>query len=107
MTFPLIGCAPSSQSASCGEVRADLEERPPEVSEGVPAKPARGWDQAVFRCGQCGIKRSAATEDDYLKTVVATRDAYAVWDRLDAFLAARLPDTGRLAGSRRTARGPW
>ncbi|WP_331735467.1 hypothetical protein OG379_40870 (plasmid) [Streptomyces sp. NBC_01166] len=82
MTVPLTGCAPSSQSASCGEVRADLEERPPEVNEGVPAKPARGWDQAVFRCGQCGIKRSAATEDDYLKAVGATRDAYAVGDRL-------------------------
>ncbi|WP_331735465.1 hypothetical protein OG379_40865 (plasmid) [Streptomyces sp. NBC_01166] len=27
--------------------------------------------------------------------------------RIDAFLAASLPGTGRLAGSRRTARGPW
>ncbi|WP_268254385.1 hypothetical protein [Streptomyces capoamus] len=25
--------------------------------------PACGWDQAVFRCGRCGIEHTATTED--------------------------------------------
>ncbi|MFG6294642.1 MULTISPECIES: hypothetical protein [Streptomyces] len=45
--------------------------------------PACGWDQAVFRCGRCGIVHTANTEDDYLKAVGAHRDAHAVWDRLN------------------------
>lgn len=45
--------------------------------------PACGWDQAVFRCGRCGIEHTATTEDDYLKAVGAHRDAHAVWDRLN------------------------
>ncbi|MFD6278050.1 hypothetical protein ACFWFI_21140 [Streptomyces sp. NPDC060209] len=61
MTVPLTGTAPCLQPASCGEARADLEERPPEVNKQIPAKPARGWDQAVFRCGRCGAKRTATT----------------------------------------------
>ncbi|MFF8919139.1 hypothetical protein ACF08M_39080 [Streptomyces sp. NPDC015032] len=44
--------------------------------------PACGWDQAVFRCGRCGAKHTATTEDDYLKAVGTHRDAHAVWDRL-------------------------
>ncbi|WP_327372440.1 hypothetical protein OG393_00230 [Streptomyces sp. NBC_01216] len=45
--------------------------------------PACGWDQAVFRCGRCGIEHTATTEDDYLKAVRAHSDAHAVWDRLN------------------------
>ncbi|MFD8629615.1 hypothetical protein ACFV4E_38185 [Streptomyces hygroscopicus] len=45
--------------------------------------PACGWDQAVFRCGRCGIEHTATTEDDYLKAVGAHHDAHAVWDRLN------------------------
>jgi hypothetical protein len=45
--------------------------------------PACGWDQAVFRCGRCGIEHTATTEDDYLKAVGAHSDAHAVWDRLN------------------------
>ncbi|MFJ3891439.1 hypothetical protein [Streptomyces rubrogriseus] len=45
--------------------------------------PACGWDQAVFRCGRCGIEHTATTEDDYLKAVGAHQDAHAVWDRLN------------------------
>ncbi|MFD4543563.1 hypothetical protein [Streptomyces bauhiniae] len=45
--------------------------------------PACGWDQAVFRCGRCGIEHTAITEGDYLTAVGAHRDAHAVWDRLN------------------------
>lgn len=52
---------------------------PPDMP--IPA-PATGWDQAVFRCGQCGAVRTAATEADYLKVVGAHRDAHALLARL-------------------------
>jgi hypothetical protein len=42
-----------------------------------------GWDEAVFRCGRCGVEHTEATEDDYLTIVGAHTDAHAVWDRLD------------------------
>lgn len=45
--------------------------------------PARDWDQAVFRCGRCGIEHTATTEDDYLKAAGAHSDAHALWDRLN------------------------
>ncbi|MEU9397878.1 hypothetical protein AB0D86_48915 [Streptomyces sp. NPDC048324] len=43
----------------------------------------QGWDEATFSCGRCGAKRTATTEDDYLKTVGAHQDAHAVFDRLN------------------------
>ncbi|WP_435191294.1 hypothetical protein [Streptomyces sp. bgisy126] len=51
-----------------------------------PSRPALvpGWDQAVFRCGQCGARRTAGTEDEYVRAVSAHRDAHAVFDRLNA-----------------------
>ncbi|MFE5513988.1 hypothetical protein ACFQ9J_25990 [Streptomyces sp. NPDC056529] len=42
-----------------------------------------GWDQAVFRCGLCGARRTASTEDEYVRAVSAHRDAHSVFDRLD------------------------
>ncbi|MEU6621918.1 hypothetical protein ABZ926_14235 [Streptomyces litmocidini] len=45
--------------------------------------PAAGWDQATFRCGQCGATRTTTTEADYVRTVSAHRDAHAVFDRLN------------------------
>ncbi|MFE5714515.1 hypothetical protein ACFQ7J_27345 [Streptomyces sp. NPDC056501] len=45
--------------------------------------PAAGWDQATFRCGQCGATRTATTEAGYTRTVSAHRDAHAVFDRLN------------------------
>jgi hypothetical protein len=42
-----------------------------------------GWDQAVFRCGQCGTQHTAATETDHLKAVGVHGDAHAVRDRLN------------------------
>ncbi|MFJ1601542.1 hypothetical protein [Streptomyces sp. NPDC088261] len=44
---------------------------------------ARGWDQAVVRCGRCGAELTATTEADYLKAVGVHNDAHAVWDRLN------------------------
>lgn len=43
----------------------------------------QGWDQATFRCGLCGAERTATTEDDYVQTVGAHRDAHVVFDRLN------------------------
>jgi hypothetical protein len=40
------------------------------------------WDQAVFRCGRCGITHTATTETDYLQAVSAHGDAHELWDRL-------------------------
>ncbi|MFC7924505.1 hypothetical protein [Streptomyces cinereoruber] len=51
----------------------------PSSSASVP-----GWDQAVFRCGLCGARRTASTEDEYVRAVSAHRDAHAVFDRLNA-----------------------
>ncbi|MDV9188199.1 hypothetical protein R6L23_08215 [Streptomyces sp. SR27] len=50
---------------------------------GNPA-PVPGWDQATFRCGQCGARRTATTETDYVRAVSAHRDAHAVFDKLNA-----------------------
>ncbi|MGK5545670.1 hypothetical protein ACSNOH_13200 [Streptomyces sp. URMC 127] len=41
------------------------------------------WDQATFRCGQCGAQRAAATEVDYVEAVSAHRDAHAVLAQLN------------------------
>ncbi|MCF3105386.1 hypothetical protein IPZ58_27910 [Streptomyces roseoverticillatus] len=41
------------------------------------------WDQATFRCDQCGAQRAAATEADYLEAVSAHRDAHAVLAQLN------------------------
>ncbi|MFB7030953.1 MULTISPECIES: hypothetical protein [unclassified Streptomyces] len=49
-----------------------------------PDQTAPGWDQAVFRCGQCGARRTATTETDYTRAVSAHHDAHAVFDRLNA-----------------------
>lgn len=49
----------------------------------TPQTFACDWDQAVFRCGRCGIEHTATTEATYLKVVGAHRDAHAVWDRLN------------------------
>ncbi|GGV19819.1 hypothetical protein GCM10010275_71850 [Streptomyces litmocidini] len=48
-----------------------------------PDQPASGWDQATFRCGQCGAQRTATTEADYVRAISAHRDAHAVFDRLN------------------------
>lgn len=52
---------------------------PPDMP--IPA-PATGWDQAAFRCGQCGAVCTAATEADYLKVVDAHREAHGLLERL-------------------------
>ncbi|WP_411078344.1 hypothetical protein [Streptomyces sp. cmx-10-25] len=51
-----------------------------------PSRPAPvpGWDQAVFQCGLCGARRTANTEDEYVRAVSAHRNAHAVFDRLNA-----------------------
>ncbi|AVI00126.1 hypothetical protein C5L38_34250 (plasmid) [Streptomyces sp. WAC00288] len=43
-----------------------------------------GWDQATFRCGLCGARRTASTETEYVRVVSAHRDAHAVFDKLNA-----------------------
>ncbi|WP_331736864.1 hypothetical protein OG426_55540 (plasmid) [Streptomyces canus] len=45
--------------------------------------PAAGWDQATFRCGQCGAVRTVTTEDDYLQAVGVHRDAHELMARLN------------------------
>ncbi|MGP3978951.1 hypothetical protein ACTWQF_34050 [Streptomyces sp. 8N114] len=45
--------------------------------------PAVGWDQATFRCGLCGAERTVTTEEDYLQTVGAHRDAHELMARLN------------------------
>ncbi|GAA2770434.1 hypothetical protein [Streptomyces showdoensis] len=52
----------------------------------------QGWDQATYRCGQCGAERTAATEAEHIKAIAAHRDAHTVWERLapverDGFVA--------------------
>ncbi|MFB7341207.1 hypothetical protein ACFCZ6_14215 [Streptomyces hydrogenans] len=49
----------------------------------TPLASRTGWDQANFRCGQCGAQRTATTEVDYIRTVSAHREAHAVFDRLN------------------------
>ncbi len=50
-----------------------------------PSRPVSvpGWDQAAFRCGLCGARRTASTEAEYVRAVSAHRDAHSVFDRLD------------------------
>ncbi|MGW3653557.1 hypothetical protein [Streptomyces sp. NPDC000878] len=42
-----------------------------------------GWDQAIYRCGRCGVEHTVTTEDAYLQAVGVHNDAHAVWDRLN------------------------
>ncbi|MFF5638265.1 hypothetical protein [Streptomyces sp. NPDC012825] len=46
--------------------------------------PVPGFDQAVFRCGKCGARRTASTEAEHVRVISAHRDAHAVFDRLNA-----------------------
>ncbi|MFE9444901.1 hypothetical protein ACFYO2_39395 [Streptomyces sp. NPDC006602] len=46
-------------------------------------KPASGWDQATFRCGQCGAVRTVTTEDAYHQAVGVHRDAHELMARLN------------------------
>ncbi|MFF0386856.1 hypothetical protein [Streptomyces sp. NPDC004286] len=43
----------------------------------------RGGQPGAVRCGRCGHRHTATSEDDYLKVVGAHSDAHAVWDRLN------------------------
>lgn len=46
-------------------------------------KPATGWDQATFRCGQCGAVRTVTTEDAYRQAIGVHRDAHELMARLN------------------------
>ncbi|MFJ8855685.1 hypothetical protein [Streptomyces sp. NPDC102437] len=67
------------------ELEAALAARrtiPQPEAAAAPAQPT-GWDQATFRCGQCGTVHTAATEAEYLRLVGDHQAAHELAARLD------------------------
>ncbi|MGR3939553.1 hypothetical protein [Streptomyces sp. BRA346] len=55
---------------------------PNPASTGRPT-PTAGWDEATFRCGRCGARRTATTEDTYHQMVAVHSDAHELMERLN------------------------
>jgi hypothetical protein len=50
----------------------------------------QGWSRADFRCGRCGDRVTAETEDEYVTRVTAHKTAHDLMDATTPELRARL-----------------
>ncbi|MFJ7200908.1 MULTISPECIES: hypothetical protein [unclassified Streptomyces] len=65
------------------ELEAALAAACPQPETAAAPPQPTGWDQATFRCGQCGTVRTADTEADYLRVVGDHHAAHELAARLD------------------------